>query len=48
MFYVYKVIKGNRVLKGSYTDESKAKQQAQSVKGLVMKDGTIWYDYTAH
>lgn len=48
MFYVYKVIRGNRVYKGSYTDETLAKTKASQIKGLVMRDGTIWYDYSVH
>ena len=49
MYYVYKVMSLNFscywTLVGTFTDETLAKQKAVQLKGLVKRDGQIWFDY---
>ena len=49
MYYVYRVMRLNFssyfALVGTFTDETLAKQKAVQLKGLVKRDGQIWFDY---
>lgn len=50
MFQVFRVVRDKvsgysfMQLAGSFTNESEAKQKATKLKGLVLRDGQIWYD----
>jgi hypothetical protein len=48
MYYVYKVMRLNfsayLALVGTFTDETLAKQKAVQLKGLVKRNGQIWFD----